>query len=725
MQFFGAILAFAARSALASVASPSSTHPIESVITTLQDLTAKVNAEAATEEVTYTKFSHWCANSMKTLNGAIAAGNAKADALDSKVAAKTQQMKSLSMEIATLESEIGKLEASDKAAGAQRRATASLYASAEQDYTETIQAIADALAALEGAQAETATLLSVQQRVRKVLAFSVGVATGEQRDVLQAFLQEGGSADDARHAGAPSPAAASKPRPDFKAQGDYGAHVKPYAFKSSPVIELLKELKAKFEEEKLSATKAETNSLNAASLASDARSNAIKAAEFAKAVKIGELSAATEDKNTAVQDLQQTRDDLDADSTNLVDSQKQCSLKESEYAERSDIRKRELEALAAAIDILAKVSGVRTEPPSNPVPPPSPMALFLQEVANPRSRVVKLLTAEAREVHSQALERLAQEISAHSSTPFNEVNNMIQKLIFRLMDEQKDEDTHKKWCDLEMDKSNTSKVTKEDKIASLTAKISKATATAQLLAEDISTNEDMVSTIVAHMKDATEIRETGKRENAVSIKDAEDAQTALANAVAVLETFYKDSGKLQKKAWEFLQRGVDLPTQPALWGSSYTGVADPVAGQPEGIIAILKRVSADFARMEADTRAQEASDQAAYEEDMKSCEIERARRVKENEMKTQERSRLVEKNTATEKSRKQVSTELEAVDQYLKDLVPACVEGDSTYEARKSARDKEIAALHEAQGILANAFAASAPAPAPAAAFLAPAQRHS
>ena len=54
------------------------------------------------------------------------------------------------------------------------------------------------------------------------------------------------------------------------------------------------------------------------------------------------------------------------------------------------------------------------------------------------------------------------------------------------------------------------------------------------------------------------------------------------------------------------------------------------------------------------------------------------------------------------KSLKHTSDELEAVEQYMKDLGPACIEGDSTYEDRKKARSAEIDALKEAQVILAD-----------------------
>jgi len=51
-----------------------------------------------------------------------------------------------------------------------------------------------------------------------------------------------------------------------------------------------------------------------------------------------------------------------------------------------------------------------------------------------------------------------------------------------------------------------------------------------------------------------------------------------------------------------------------------------------------------------------------------------------------------------------VAGELEKTEQYLTDLKPACVNGDSSYEDRKAARTKEIGALQKAQVILEDAF---------------------
>merc|ERR1719335_828291 len=124
------------------------------------------------------------------------------------------------------------------------------------------------------------------------------------------------------------------------------------------------------------------------------------------------------------------------------------------------------------------------------------------------------------------------------------------------------------------------------------------------------------------MKESTEIRNTGKKENALALKDSEDAQKSLADAIAVLTAFYKESGEVKKEPWEFIQEPVKLPKNPATWDSGYTGVADPK--KPGGILTVLENVLSDFEKMEADTKSQEAVDQKEFEETMKSNKIEKA-----------------------------------------------------------------------------------------------------
>merc|ERR1712216_929899 len=147
---------------------------------------------------------------------------------------------------------------------------------------------------------------------------------------------------------------------------------------------------------------------------------------------------------------------------------------------------------------------------------------------------------------------------------------------------------------------------------------------------------------------------------------------------------------------------VKLPEDPKTWDSSYTGVADPK--QPGGIITMLENINADFSKMEAETKSQEQVDQKEFEEAMKANDIEKAGRTQESEMKSAEKARRTEKIADLNSSKKDTSAELEKTEQYLEDLKPACVDGDSKYEDRKAARAKEVEALKKAQVTLQDAF---------------------
>merc|ERR1719230_2270574 len=94
---------------------------------------------------------------------------------------------------------------------------------------------------------------------------------------------------------------------------------------------------------------------------------------------------------------------------------------------------------------------------------------FLQ-VVDPRAKAVNLLRKTAIALHNKALEKLAQQISTYDG-PFDKIKAMMQKMIFHLMGEQKDEDEHKLWCDMETEKSTESKDDNTEKKELLTTKV--------------------------------------------------------------------------------------------------------------------------------------------------------------------------------------------------------------------------------------------------------------
>jgi hypothetical protein len=674
--------------ALVPLAAGVESHPIEKVINLLKKLKDQAIEEGKTEEVSFAKFKYWCSTSTSEVSKAIEEEKANIDELESAIKGFKEDKKALEDQIDELEDQIKDLEAEAKAAKEADEKRNKAYIADKKDLKATIKAMDDAIAAMQGASKTDSALLqsNAQESVRSALAVLALKTSDEQQKVLLNFVD------------------ADAGKPDQLAKGDLNTHVKKYSFKSDNVIDLLKELKLKFQDDLTAADSAETNGANAYAVEKNARDAATDASKKSNTQKKKNLAETKSSLGEAEGDLKNEKADLEADEKTLKETKETCNAKTEEWNERSETRAGEVEALAEAAKILAKVSGVRTEAPSNPVPPASPVD-FLQ-VVDPKAQAVNLLRQTAKTVHSKALERLALEVSTHLTGPFDKVNDMIQKMIFRLMAEQTDEDKHKAWCDLETEKSDKSESDKKDEIKQINANIESEKAKVQALVDEITEADKMVADITAFMEEATEIRTAGKSENKVAIKDAKDAQTAIANAIAVLEEHYKSSGQVKKEPWEFIQKSSDpvkLPKDPKLWDSGYTGVADPKK-QDTGVIAILETCAADFSKMEAETKAQEVEDQKKYDDQMKAHKIEKSRRQQESDAKVQEKKRKVAKIESETKNLKHTTDELEAVQKYIKDLQPACVEGDSTYKDRKAARGKEIKALKEAQDLLKNAF---------------------
>merc|ERR1719420_1064533 len=280
-------------------------------------------------------------------------------------------------------------------------------------------------------------------------------------------------------------------------------------------------------------------------------------------------------------------------------------------------------------------------------------------------------------------------------------------MIFRLMSEQKDEDDHKNWCDLETEKSTESK---DDKITVFKAKIAEHDTAIKLLVEQIASNNEKAETITKYMEEETELRNENHEEIELTIKDAQAGAEAVAQAITVLKDFYKESGMIAKEPWEFVQissksHGVTLPDKPSTWDSSYTGVTDPESGS-DGVLGILDGVATKFATMESDAKLQDTTDQKNYDKDMAAKKVEIADITSDTKMKEQKKQGLQEKLDALAAKLKHETSENDAVIQYLKDLKPACAPGEGSYEDRKQARADEITALRKAQTILEDAFRA-------------------
>merc|ERR550537_1209736 len=257
----------------------------------------------------------------------------------------------------------------------------------------------------------------------------------------------------------------------------------------------------------------------------------------------------------------------------------------------------------------------------------------------------------------------------------------------------------------------------------LTASMNQLSAEVDSLSTAIKDNTKSIAAMQKSIEEMTAERQEQKTENAATVKDAQDAQTAISQAIAVLEDFYKSTGEVQKEPWELTQVGVrskrvsvrraagdeDVTPEgagelsepePQLWSSKkYTGT-----DTGSGVIGMLTNIATDFASMEAKARSDETSQQDNYDKEMTATKIDISEKQSDSEQKEARRERMNEKLTGKTNDRTHNTNELAATNKYETDLQKACVDGDSTYEERRDARTVEIGALQDAQKILEEAF---------------------
>merc|ERR1719221_1990529 len=177
---------------------------------------------------------------------------------------------------------------------------------------------------------------------------------------------------------------------------------------------------------------------------------------------------------------------------------------------------------------------------------------------------------------------------------------MIKDLLVRLMEEANEEAEHKGWCDTEL-------ATKEktNAVESLHAEIDELEASIDELKEEIVDLSGAVAGLDAAVAKATKLRQEEKAENLETIKDSQEAQTAVAQALIVLKEFYAKAAE----ATAFLQQ---QPVAPEIFDSPYKGMQ----AENGGVVGMLEVIQQDFARLESDTAAAEAAAQKQYEEFM-------------------------------------------------------------------------------------------------------------
>merc|ERR1719199_271317 len=301
-----------------------------------------------------------------------------------------------------------------------------------------------------------------------------------------------------------------------------------YEFQSGGVVDMLENLKEKFEDELRDLEKDEMNAEHAYELMSVDLKASIKQADGEMNAKAKIKSEKEEAAAEAKGDLADTTAAEKEDSTYLSELNAQCTSKSADFESRQQLRAEELEAIEKAIEILGSGVAGRAEKYGVALAQgkakATAMALRATAVKGqtPGQRsVAAFLQGRAEQLKSRILAMVAQKVQ---DDPFAKVKKMIDQMITKLLAEANEEADHKGWCDTEM---GTNKHTRDKKTEEITT-----------LSQEIADLSAGIAEIDKAMAEATEVREKEKEKNKATIEDAKEAQTAVTQALSVLKDFY-------------------------------------------------------------------------------------------------------------------------------------------------------------------------------------------
>jgi hypothetical protein len=657
-------------------AGASKVTPVQKVVELLENMLAKGKEEKHAEQVQFAAYKQFCDDTEAEKKRAIEEAEERIEMLKATIEKNTQDAAQLAKEIAQHDADIAAWEGDKKAATKVRELEKADYQALHTDYSESVDALQRAIAYLKTKSRTVKQASLAQVKVLKDLK-SLSLIPAEAKRALDAFVQE-----DPVDAQASESLSVTAPEANA------------YETNLGGIIEMLEKLLDKFIDEKTAVEKEEMNARHAYELLLQDLEAQIKQGTTDREEKSIFKSKKLQAKADAEGDLTDTTTTRDEDQKYLAELTGTCSQKAGDFESRQQLRAEEIEAVSKAIEILSneKVQklGNAQSFAQKGAKSATALASLRSDGRSPvQEKVAAFLRSRSEQLNSRMLSALAVRVA---DDPFAKVKKMIKDLIVRLMEEANEEAEHKGWCDTELSTNEQTRKEKTQAVETLHAEIDELEASVAKLTEEISGLTAAVAQLDADMAEATQLRVEEKKANELTIKDSQEAQTAVAQALAVLKEFYARAGEstalVQKR---------QAPEAPEIFGDApYRGMT----GESGGVIGMLEVIESDFARIEADTTASEATSQKQYDELMTTSKVDKASKSKDIEHKAAKKQDQEQALTMKASDLQGTQKELDAALAYFDKLKPSCVDSGVSYEDRVARRKEEIESLQEALKIL-------------------------
>jgi len=680
-------------------------NPIRRIVSIMQNMQKEIEAEGEKEEEAFDKFMCYCDGNTDGMKASADAGSQKAAELSSQVEAKKAEKAQLEQELADHQSSRETAKQDAKKASSLRAKENGEFVAASTDMSTNIAAMKGAIAALEKGMGSFMQMGASQMSVLQRAASQSAELDDFQRQSMLDFLQ-----------------------------GKQGMQ------SSGEITGMLKAMLEEMEGDLASAKSDEASAVKAFGDLSAAKNSEISAATSAietKTKRAGEVAV----------EIVQTQDDLEDTEADVAETQKflgdlgkQCAEKKASWGERQKMRAEEIDAISQAIKILNDDDALDLFKKTVPSFAQTGMG-FLQTrskssvALRAKSMVVSL--AQVSRSHSTELSLIASALKS-KAVDFSKIQEMIDGMVGVLTKEQGDDDTQKKFCDDEFEKSADEKAATEEKLASLAASIEEMSATVSTLSSEIATLQDEIKALDKAVAQATEQR---KEEHATFLQAQAENQAAtqlIEAAKNKLNKFYRPNlykapqrRELTEEERIAVSAGAPDPRdaeEAAAAGQGIAGTGITVFAQirsasnavppppPEtfgayqkkdgksnGVMALMDNMANDLKAEHTESEHEEEVAQKDYEDLMAASQATRssnAKSITEKESAKSEWSEKIE-NAKTESA--STTEALAKLAEYIAGLHASCDFLVENFETRKEARTNEIEGLKNAKAVLSGA----------------------
>jgi len=666
-------------------------NPIRKVVTMMQALQSKVEAEGEKEKELYDKYMCYCKNGAESLAKTIADAEAKGPELTAAIEEATGKLTQLKEDIKSHQADRSAAKTAMAEATAVREKEAAAFAQATGDLKTNLAGIAKAVAAIEKGmggflQTSAASLL------KKIVVNKVDMLDADRQDVL-AFLSTDSD----------------------------------YAPASGEITGILKTM----EDEMNADLKAATDEENAAIASYDGLM-------AAKKKEVGSLTKMIEDKLQRVgdlgveiqemkNDLGDTAESLEDDKKFLADLDKNCADKQKLFEENVKMRTQELAALADTIKVLNDDDALELF--KKTLPGASASFLQIQVSASAMKANALSFIQEAQRSSMQrrpALDFISLALKG-KKIGFEKIIGMITDLVKELKIEQAEDEKKKEYCAEEFDKSEDKHKVLTKSISDLETAIAESEEGITTTKAEIEALSDGIRALDKSVAEATEQRKEENEDYTALMAGNSAAKELLAFAKNRLNKFYnpklyKPPAKKELTAEDqaTLAAGGTLAPEEAAGGIAGTGVtvlaqADP--GPPpqaieayskkgeesNGIISMIDMLMNDLEKEMTEAKLTEKDGQEDYETFMSDSATKRA---EDSKTMTDKEGALADLETGLgqQKSDKaQAEKDLGALNEYIHTLHLECDWLIKYFDMRKEARTNEIDALEKASAVLSGA----------------------